>query len=172
MKNKILQILGLIITVICLSQTANCQTTANGLAVSAEGSLLADTNAPQLFLTVHLFNTSTNEIVVLTKKLNCDFDLDNPNKWICTLGYKDPGVTYQGHLIIPSVSDFSPVTIKPNEEAIITQLVDQSMLLKHLKKETQIAICYAIASDWGSRLGTWSGSIMSKPFVPALKESH
>jgi hypothetical protein len=121
---------------------------------------------------VHLLNTTNHEIVVLTKKLNFDFDMDDPNKWICTLGYKDPGVTYQGHLVIPSVSDFSPVTIKPNEEAIITQLIDEGMLLKDFKKGTQIAVCYAISPEWATRFSTWNGSVMSKPFVPTLKESH
>jgi hypothetical protein len=172
MKNKILQIIAVIIVSVCFSQTANCQTNTNGLAISAEGSFLADPTAPQLFLTVHLLNTTNHEIVVLTKKLNFDFDMDDPNKWICTLGYKDPGVTYQGHLIIPSVSDFSPVTIKPNEEAIITQLVDESMLLKDFKQGTQIAVCYAISPEWGNRFSTWNGSVMSKSFVPTLKKSN
>jgi hypothetical protein len=178
MKIKILQIISVIIASVCISQTANCQTNANGLAISAEGSLLADTNAPQLFLTVHLLNTTNHEIVVLTKNLNCGFDLDDTNNWICTLGYNDPGVTYQGHLIIPSVSDFSPVTIKPNEEAFITYLADLgvppdsgfSSYRIHLTKNTKFTVCYAISPEWGSRFSTWSGSAKSKPFIPTLKK--
>ena len=174
MKIKILQIIGVIVASVCFSQTASCQTSANGLAISAEGSLLADTNAPQLFLVVHLLNTTNHDIVVLTKKLNCGFDSDEPNKWTCTLGYKDPAVTYQGHLIIPSVSDFSPVTIKPNEEAIITQSVDLSMMQNDLdfQKEFQITVYYAISPEWGNRFSTWNGSAMAKSFVPTLKKPH
>jgi hypothetical protein len=122
MKTKIQKILIVIITCICAAQSARCQTSANGLAVSAEASLSPDTNAPQLFITIHLLNTTNRDLVVLTKKLNFDFDVD-ASPWTFNIGYNDSGVTYQGHLIVPSVSDFSPVTIKPNEEAFITQLV-------------------------------------------------
>ncbi|MEI9961589.1 MAG: hypothetical protein WDM76_10805 [Limisphaerales bacterium] len=144
----------------------------NGLAVSVQASLLADTNAPQLFLVVHLLNITNRELVVLTKNLNCDFDLIESNKWICTLGYNHPGVTYEGHLIVPSVYDFSPVTIKPNEEAIITQLIERNRSLKQITKETQMTVYYAISPEWGSRFSSWIGSAKSKSFVPALKESH
>ena len=76
MKTKIIKLVTIIIAFLCVTQSANCQTDPNGLAVSAEASLLADTNAPQLFLTVHLLNTTSREMVVLTKKLDSDFDFE------------------------------------------------------------------------------------------------
>jgi len=177
MKTKIVKLASLIIVCVCAVLSAECQNNPNGLAISAEASLLADTNAPQLFLTVHLLNTTNHDIVVLTKGLQYDFSdvevsgVPDTNKKSWTLGYNQPGVTYQGHLIVPPLNDLSPVTIKPNEEAIITQLEDNSDLLNGITKDTQITICYAISPDWGSRFGTWSGSATSKPFEAALKKS-
>jgi hypothetical protein len=174
MKNNIVKLVATIIVCTCAVHSANCQTSPDGLAVSAEASFLAATNAPQLFLTVHLLNTTNHEIVVLTKNLQYDFSdfgVSDANKENWTVGYNQPGVIFQGHLVAPPLSDLSPVTIKSNEEAIITHLVDNSMLLKHLHltKDTQITVCYAISSDWGSRFGTWNGSATSKPFEVSFK---
>ncbi|MGA2242765.1 MAG: hypothetical protein ABSH11_12140 [Verrucomicrobiota bacterium] len=178
MKTKIVQLVAIIIVCTCASFSANCQTNPNGLAVSAEASFLADTNAPQLFLIVHLLNTTNHDIVVLTKNLNYDFSefseigVPRENKKNWTLGYNQPGVTYEGHLVVPSLNDLSPVTIKPNEETVITKLVgDRNFndFLKNITKDTQITITYAISPDWGSRFGTWSGSATSKPFKVSIK---
>jgi hypothetical protein len=176
MKNKIVKFVALIIACFSAVGSAESQTNPNGLAVSAEASLSPDTNAPQLFLTVHLLNTTNHDIVVLTKGLQYDFsDVEvsgaiDTNKKNWTLGFNQPGVTYQGHLIVPPLNDLSPVTIKPNEETIITHLEDNSDLLSDITKDTQITICYAISTDWGSRFGTWSGSVTSKPFKAAVKK--
>jgi len=142
----------------------------NGLAISAEASLLAGTSAPQLFLTVHLRNTTNHEMVVLTKNLDSDIDFNpaDATKWTCTLGYNQPGVTYQGRLIVPPLNDFSPVTIKPNEEAVITHRVKRNRSLKLITKDAQLTVCYAISPNWGSRFATWSGSVTSKPFKTSV----
>ena len=171
MKSKILKFLAVIIT--CLvAQSAICQSNANGLTVNAEASFLADSKAPQLFMTIHLLNTTNHEIVVLTKNLNVSFDLGgNTNNLDCSLGYNDPAVTYQGHLVIPPVSNLSPVTIKPNEEAFFTQLVEHGRILKRITKETQITLHYAISPEWGSRFSTWSGSAISNPCNVSIKNS-
>jgi len=174
MKTKIIKLVTIIIACLCVTQSANCQTDPNGLAVSAEASLLADTNAPQLFLTVHLLNTTSREMVVLTKKLDSDFDFEpaDATKWTCTLGYHQPGVTYQGRLIVPPLNEFSPVTIKPKEEVIITHLIYDSILLKNTTKDTQITVCYAISPEWGSRFATWSGLAISKPFNVSINDTN
>jgi hypothetical protein len=181
MKTKIVKLVFLIIACICDVRPAESQSIPNGLEVSATASLRGDTNAPQLFLIVHLLNTTNHDIIVLTKGLQYDFsDVEvigapDTNKKSWTLGYNQPGVTYQGHLIVPSLNDLSPVTIKPNEEAIITQLEDNSEFsefLKDITKDTQITITYAISSDWGNRFGTWSGSATSEPFKATLKKSR
>jgi hypothetical protein len=170
MKIKALQIVCVIITSFCAAQKASCQTNTNGLVISAKGSILASANSPQLFLTVHLLNASSNDITVLTKNLSLSFDTSDATKCICTLGYNDPAPTYQGHPIIASLYDFSPVTLRPNEEAMFTKLEDDSMMLKDIKKDAQITVCYAISKEWGSRFSTWSGSVCAKPFVPTVKE--
>ena len=175
MKTKIMKLVSLIIVCVCASVSANCQTNPNGLAVSAGASFLANTNAPQLFLIVHLLNTTNHDIVVLTKKLDYDFSdvyqdgVPHANAKSWTLGYNQPGVTYQGHLVVPPLNDLSPVTIKPNEGTIITNLVDDSDPLQGVTKDTQFTITYAISSDWGSRFGTWSGSATSQPFKVSIK---
>jgi hypothetical protein len=176
MKTKLAKLVVIIIAVICVSFSARSQTSSNGLNVSAKASFLADTNAPQLFLTVHLLNTTNHDIVVLTKGLQYDFSeiseigAPHTNQKSWTVGYNQPGVTYQGHLVVPSLQDLSPVTIKPNEEAIITHLVDDSDPLDGITKDTQITITYAISPDWASRFGTWSGSATSKPFEVSIKK--
>ena len=113
-------------------------------------------------------------MVVLTKKLDSDFDFEpaDATKWTCTLGYHQPGVTYQGRLIVPPLNEFSPVTIKPKEEVIITHLIYDSMLLKNTTKDTQITVCYAISPEWGSRFATWSGLAISKPFNVSINDTN
>jgi hypothetical protein len=172
MKFRNLEFVAVIVT--CLvAQSAICQSNANGLTVNAEASFLADAKAPQLFLTIHLLNTTNHEIVVLTKNLNVSFDLGGDTNILdCSLGYNDPAVTYQGHLVIPPVSDLAPVTIKPNEEAFFTQLIEHGRILKRITKKTQLKIHYAISPEWGSRFGTWSGSATSsKPCDVSIKYS-
>jgi hypothetical protein len=175
MKTKIVKLVALIIVCACASFSAKSQTTSNGLTVSAEASFLTDTNAPQLFLTVHLLNTTNHGIVVLTKGLQYDFSeiseigAPHTNQKSWTVGYNQPGVTYQGNLVVPPLHDLSPVTIKPNEKAIVTKLIDDSDPLDGITKDTQITITYAISQDWASRFGTWSGSTTSKPFKVSIK---
>jgi hypothetical protein len=176
MKTQIVKLVIIIIAVACVSFSARSQTNSNGLTISAQASFLADTNAPQLFLTVHLLNTTNHDIVVLTKGLQYDFseisEIGAPhmNQKSWTVGYNQPGVTYQGHLVVPPLQDLAPVTIKPNEEAIVTKLVDDSDPLQDITKDTQITITYAISPDWASRFGTWSGSAISKPFEVSVKK--
>jgi hypothetical protein len=178
MKIKIVKLIFLIIACICAVRSAESQNIPNGLEVSATASLRGDTNAPQLFLIVHLLNTTNHDIVVLTKNLNfdgSDFEaagVPDTNKKSWTLGWGNPAISYQGHVVVPSLYDFSPVTLRPNEEAIITQLEDNSELLKDITKDTQITITYTISSDWGSRFGTWNGSATSEPFKATLKKSR
>ena len=164
MKTKIIKLVALTIVSVCASLSAHCQTNSNGLAIiSTDASLGTDAshgNAPSLFLTVNLLNTTNHDIVVLTKNLNCGFDRDNTNKWAGTVGLDDSTVvTYQGHKIVPSFYDFAPVTLRPNEVAVVSA----TDYFPTFTTNTQITVRYSISADWGSRFGTWVGSVTSEP---------
>ena len=165
MKIKIVKLVAITIVSLCASLSAHCQTNSNGLAIiSTDASLGTDAshgNAPSLFLTVNLLNTTNHDIVVLTKNLNCSFDNDNTNNWVGTVGLDDSTVvTYQGHKVVPSFYDFAPVTLRPNEVAVVSA----TDYFPTFTTNTQITVRYSISTDWGSRFGTWSGSIASQPF--------
>ena len=165
MKTKIAKLVALTIVSICASLPAHCQTNSNGLAIiGTEASYGIDAshgNAPALFVTFNLLNTTNHDIVVLTKGLGCGFTRDDTNKWVCTIGLDSSlVVTYQGHKAVPSFYDFAPVTLRPNEVAYTTGI----SWFTTFTTNTQITVRYSISPDWGSRFGTWIGSITSEPF--------
>ena len=167
MKTKIVKLVIFTIVSICASLPAYCQTNANGLAViGTDASFVADTNMPGLFLTVSLLNTTNHDIVVFTKGLNGDFTRDDTdtNRWVCMISLDDSlVVTYQGHKVVPSFYGFAPVTIRPNEVAVVTH--DVYLGMSHFSTNAPIIVHYSISPDWGSRFGSWIGSVTSKPFT-------
>jgi hypothetical protein len=165
MKIKIVKLIALIIVGICASLSAHCQTNSNGLAViGTDAFLVADKNATNISLLVTVLNTTNHDIVVLTKGLNCGFTRDETNKWVCPIALDDSLViTYQGHKAVPSFYTFAPVTLRPNEVAGIQQDIDLNGL-PFSPTNAQITVRYSISADWGSRFGTWSGSVTSQPF--------
>jgi hypothetical protein len=164
MKTTIAKTIALTFISICVSLSARCQTNSNGLAIIAtDASLVTNTNAPSLFLTLCVLNTTNHDLVVFTKGLDSDLTESDTNKWICNIGMDDnSSVTCQGHTIIPSFYDFSPVTIRPNEVASVWQSFDLTM--SDVKTNSQITVHYSISPDWARRFVTWAGSVTSKPF--------
>jgi hypothetical protein len=163
----------MVVACFCAAHSAFCQTNQNGLAISAKASLLLGTNESKLFFEVHLVNTTNHEITVLTRKLNCSFNgfaLGNEKaSWECKLGLSE-AVTHDGHRVVPSLYDFSPVTLRPNEKAVITQEVEHFSLSKPLTEDSQIAVRYEISSEWASRFALWNGFVTTKPFNASVKK--
>lgn len=169
MKIKSIQTLVITIACICAAHVAHCQTSANDLTVSAEAQLLQDTNDTRVFLTIHLVNSSDHEITVLTKNLGMQTD-GSANQMIFIVGYSNPAVTHDGHTIVPSLYDFSPVTLKPNEEAFVSQEIVGMRSLKQITPETKFTVRYTISAEWAKRFALWSGSVESKSFSPRIRK--
>lgn len=166
MKIKILQYIVMVMTCVYASQTGQCQTSANDLTLTADAQLWMDTNDIRVFLTIHLVNSTDHEITVLTKNLNMGMEAAS-NQIIFALGYSAPAITHDGHAIIPSLYDLSPVTLKPNEEAFITKEVHN---VRQVVPETQFVVRYAISPEWSKRFTLWSGSVDSKAFNPHVRK--
>ena len=174
MRAKI-QTLIVVIVYFCNAPLAFCQTNPNGLAISAEASLLTSTNEPKLFLMIHLVNTTNHAITVLTKNLNWSFN-GNPNSdgkptLECNLGYSGV-ITHEGHQIVPALGDFSPVTLRPNEAAVITYELERSRRLKQITAESPITVKYEISPDWAGRFALWNGSVTTKPFNASVRKTR
>jgi hypothetical protein len=164
MKFKTLQ--SIIMTVVCIgaAHVADCQTSTNDLTVSADASLLLNTNDTRIFLTIHLVNSSDHELTVLTKHLNIG-TAGSTNQMTIEVGYSG-SVKHDGHTIVPSLYDFSPVTLKPNEEAFIAQEVS---VPRSVTSATQFVVRYTISPEWAKRFALWSGSVESESFSPRVR---
>jgi hypothetical protein len=166
MKTKSLQLVALTLTCICTFATARGQTSTNELMVNAEARILQDTKETRVFLTIHLVNLTDHEVTVLTKHLNAGMD-GSANRMTFIVGYGNPAVKHDGHAIVPSLYDFSPVTLKPNEEAFVSQEIPA---MRPLTQETQFVVRYTISPEWAKRFALWSGSVESKPFSARIRK--
>jgi hypothetical protein len=169
MKTKTLQSIVLAIVCICSTEIANCQTSTNDLAVSAEAQLLMDSDDPRVFLNIHLINLADHEVTVLTKDLNIEIQR-SANQMTFVVGYANPAVTHNSHAIVPSLYAFLPVTLKPNEEAFISKEVAGMRDLKQVTPEVKFVVRYTISLEWAKRFSLWNGSVESKAFNARLKK--
>jgi hypothetical protein len=175
MKAMKANIQSFIVVIACFygAHSAICQTSPNGLVVSAEASLLTGTNESKLYLTVHLVNTANHEITILTKNLNWSFsgstDRNGKAMWECSLGLSS-SFTHDGHRVVPSLCDLSPVTLRSNEEAMITHELAQDRPLRPITEDSQIIVKYEISPEWASRFALWSGSVTTKPFNASVRK--
>jgi hypothetical protein len=160
----------MIIPLICAACTAQGQTNATELKVSAKASLLLDANNPKVLLTILLINTGNKELTVLTRNLNLSVErvAGSPNHTTIEIGYADPPITYDGHALMPSLSDFSPVTLRPKEAAFIQQEV--TGLSAEITKDPQFTVEYKISSDWGARFAVWHGSVTTERFTASIRQ--
>ncbi len=158
-----------ILAFICIAWTARSQTNSNGLGVSARASLFTDTNTPHVFLTIKLLNTSDHNVTVLTKHLNVGVE-PSTNYMSLSLGYGDGLVTYQGHTVIPSFYEFSPVTLRPNEAALIRQEIVQGLDVLRTRNDLPLIVSYSVSSEWGERFGVWSGTVKTPPITASLRK--
>ncbi|MEY2466826.1 MAG: hypothetical protein QOD03_1347 [Verrucomicrobiota bacterium] len=168
MRTKILTIIATSIAIACFTQIANCQTSTNDLTVSAETQLLIETNSTRVFLAVHLINSSDHDVTVLTKHLNVQTEVST-NRTTFVVGYGNSTVTHDGHPIIPSLYDFSPVTLKPNEEALVSQEV---LMANSSPSQTNFVVQYTISSEWAKRFSLWSGTAESQPCNPRVRKAR
>jgi hypothetical protein len=159
---------AIVMAIVCLFTThvADGQTSTNDLIVSAEARLLLDTNDTRVFLTIHLLNSSDHDATVLTKHLNIQTD-GSTNQMSFNVGCGST-VTHDGHTIVPSLYDFSPVALKPNEEALISQEV--ALQPRSLMPETKFIVRYTISPEWAKRFALWSGSVESKSFGALIRK--
>lgn len=161
----------LLISCVFASQAAFGQqdipNSAGGLSVSADAFLIKQGD-PRLHVIVHLLNTTNHDITVLTKDsssryLNMSSDKTKFRFWF----WLDSGLKWNDHLVVPSLTQFAPVTIKPNEVALCHMDVEQndhSKTLQGLTKDSPIVISYEVSPALGSRFGCWSGRIDTTPF--------
>jgi hypothetical protein len=156
---------------LCAAHIVQGQTAPNGLTVSAEASVLPDTNGARIFLTLHLINTGDHEITVLTKHLNIQVE-GSSKQTTFTVGYGNPAITHDGHPIVPSLYDFSPVTLRPNEEAFVSQETGGLDARDEVTANTQLVVRYTISPEWGKRFALWSGAAESKPFTARIRKSR
>jgi hypothetical protein len=148
---------------------AQGQVASNGLTVGAEASLLPDTNGARVFLTLHLINTSDHDITVLTKHLSVEVD-GSAKQTTFILGYANPAITHDGHPVVPSLYDFSPVTLKPNEETFVVQETHGLGGPDEVTADTQLTVRYTISPEWAKRFALWSGVAESRPFTARVRK--
>jgi hypothetical protein len=164
MITKIAHSIAIAIACLCTAQIARCQTPA--LTLTAEAQLLNDNNETKAFLTIHVINSTDHEVTVLTKNLNTTVET-NGNQVSISLGYSDPAITHDGHAVIASLYDFSPVTLRPHEEALVRTEINRLSLVV---PDTQFVVRYAISPEWAARFALWSGSVESKAFSPRVRQ--
>ena len=163
---KTLQYIVFAIACACATHISKCQASPNDLTVSAEAQLLVDTNDTRVFLTIHLLNSTDHEVTVLTKNLNTGMD-GSSGRMTFIVGYGDPVIMHDGHTVVPSLYDLSPVTLKPNEEAFVSKEIHN---VRQVTAETQLVVRYTISAEWAKRFALWSGSAESKSFSARIRK--
>jgi hypothetical protein len=144
---------------------------ANGLTMKADVVIMDPSDKKTVSILLHILNSSNQEITVVSKGLGFDhFQLDDDKSGIykCTVGYTGH-LDHDGHLVVPSLSDLSPVTLRPNEEALVNyEWGDDDDLAGLLKNKTPIEVTYSVDDLWAKRFGIWGGSVKAAavPIVP------
>lgn len=161
--------LTLITVLVCLASVAFSQSNTNELQIKAKASLLADTNSPRIFLTIYLVNTNAHELTVLTKNLNWATSGESGDKLVFEAGYGG-AVKYEGHPIIPSLYDFAPVTLRPNEQALIRQEITNGLDALGKRTGTPLVVRYRVAPEWGKRFAVWNGSVETTAFAATVRK--
>ena len=160
----------MIITYICLAGSVRSQNITNELQVSAQASLLLTApNSPRIFLTVQVVNTSDHEVTVLTRNLNEGIGGRPNEKLVLSMGYSG-SAQYGEHPLIPSLYDFSPVTLRPNEAAFIKKEINYGLDALQKRSDLPLIFQYSIAPEWGKRFGVWSGSVQTAPFTATVRK--
>lgn len=168
MKPTTLKTLALIIAALCFAWAAQAQTNSTVLQVIAQASLRIEINSPRIFLTVQLVNTNDHEVTVLTKNLSVDIQ-PSSDQLELTIGYSGR-VSHGGLLIIPSLYDFSPVTLRPNEAAFIKHEAIHGLEALGKRNDLPLVVAYSVSSEWGKRFGVWSGTAKTSPFTATVRK--
>lgn len=144
---------------------ASASALADGLSVElnvrksiATGMTIAD---------VMLVNSGTDTITVLSKGLGQGMGSTHRTgeKWELALSIHK--VTWNGHEVINSASDYSPVTLKPGECAQYQFFAHpfENPFKRIPDTATSLIVTYRISPEQGKRYGVWSGSVSSKVYI-------
>jgi hypothetical protein len=144
------------------------QTATPAKEISMAGKAYLTKNHRDMLLVLTLTNTSDHEITVLTRKLEFVANYSNgPVSADFTLGYMsdaDEG----GHVVVPSVYELAPVTLAPNEQAVIKHEVLNEPQLEHVVHETDLVCTYRISDAWAKRLKVSGITARSQSFRPIM----
>ena len=88
------------------------------------------------------------------------------------VGYGDPAIAHDGHTVVPSLYDLSPVTLRPNEEAFVSQETRGMGSPDDVTTDTQLVVRYTISPEWAKRFALWSGAAESKPFTARIRKTR
>lgn len=142
--------------------------TAGGLNVSALAFSNPTADSAKLAVTIVLLNNTNHDITVLTKTGSSSYFNMSSDKTKFRFWFDfNSDIKMDDHLVVPSLPELAPVTIKPNEVALCHMIVEQndaSKTLQGLTKDSPIVISYEISPALGTRFGCWSGRIDTKPF--------
>jgi hypothetical protein len=108
---------------------------------------------PLLGVVLIVVNTTDKDITVLTKIKNGIYysDAESPKVQI---GFGSTH-TRSGHLIIPSIASFEPVTIRPGEATEISSEIS-SKYLESLNDGDEIVVKYIVSDQWAERFDLWN----------------
>lgn len=132
---------------------------------------------PKAFYSIQLINLGDKEVTVLSRISDYDAqyspadapatDLES-KVYKIQFGLTGSMKTADGYLIIPSLTDYKPVTLRKNECVVLEKpqpLPGSSMkfldsdLLKRMKT---MEISYFVSEEMGERLGIWHGRVTAK----------
>jgi hypothetical protein len=135
---------------------------ASGLSLS-NVHILYHTNSKTLQIKFVLLNTGSDNITVLTDRLDTEF-LKDSNTYIISKGSMT--AKYPGYNIIESLYKFAPVTLKPKEGTFVNHLVKRTF--KAINNNTDFMVKYEIREKFGKRFNVWYGAVESGPIKPRI----
>ena len=113
---------------------------------------------------VMLVNSGKDDIVVLGKGLGQSMRSMDPAgaKWELVLSIAR--TTWNGHEVVRSTSEYSPVTLKPGDCAKYQLLPHPfaNPFTRFREGASSLTVIYAISPEQGARHGVWSGRASSK----------
>lgn len=132
---------------------------------------------PKVFYSIEMINRGEQEVTVLSRIADYDTQYspaDAPTNdpeaftYKVQFGLNGTRKTRDGYLIIPSLADYEPVTLRKNECVVLKKpqpLPGEEVrflspdVMKRMKK---VDISYFVTEEMGRRLGIWSGRVTVK----------
>ena len=146
----------------CVASLLADDVTASGLTMKADVVITDSADTKTVLILLHILNASNHEITIVSKGLGFDhfqIDDDKSGLYKCTVGYTGR-LDHDGHLVVPSLTDLSPITLRPNEEALVNyEWGDDDELAGLIKNKAEIEVTYSVDDLWAKRFGIWGGSV-------------